>query len=227
MTASEIADRIAVDVDALEIQNTPNIRVVRRRYSRKISGCQTGLALDLAVRLTETRRLRWVAYELVRFHKATFQTLTEAAIERLGRGIDSWQSVDAFGCTLSGPAWRIGVLSDDAVHRWAASGDVWWRRAALVSTVKLNSRAGGGSGDTTRTLAVCRLLVDDHEDMVQKAMSWALRELVFHDREAVSKFLESHQDSLAARVKREARNKLETGLKNPRAGRTNSSELGR
>ena len=215
--AADIADRIVADIDALEIQNTPNIRAVRRRYSREIRGCQTGLVLDLAARLTETRRLRWVAYELVRFHKATFQTLTEAGIERLGRGIDSWQSVDAFGCTLSGPAWRIGNLSDEAVHRWAASEDVWWRRAALVSTVGLNSRARGGTGDAARTLAVCRLLAHDHEDMIQKAMSWALRELVFHDREAVSEFLEDHQDTLAARVKREARNKLETGLKNPRS----------
>ncbi len=166
-----------------------------------------------------------MAYELVRFHKATFQTLTEATVERLGRGIDSWQSVDAFGCTLSGPAWRTGNLSDAAVHGWAASEDVWRRRAALVSTVKLNSRAGGGTGDTARTLAVCRLLAHDHEDMVQKAMSWALRELVFHDREAVSKFLEDQQDTLAARVKREVRNKLETGLKNP--GPKSSYRVGR
>jgi 3-methyladenine DNA glycosylase AlkD len=66
---------------------------------------------------------------------------------------------------------------------------------------------------------VCSLLADDHEDMVQKAMSWALRTLIVHDREAVSDFLEGHHDSLAARVKREVRNKLDTGLKNPRRSR--------
>ena len=175
--------------------------------------------LDLAVRLLETSRLRWVAYELIRHHKTTFESLTDETIERIGRGLDSWQSVDAFGCTLSGPAWRTGNLSDSAVHRWAVSEDVWWRRAALVSTVGLNTRARGGTGDTARTLAVCRLLTDDHEDMVQKAMSWALRTLVIHDREAVSDFLEDHHDSLAARVKREVRNKLDTGLKNPRRNR--------
>ena len=219
VSSADIADRLLADVEALSTRNTPNIRVVRRQYSREIRGHQPELVLDLAIRLLETSRPRWVAYELVRFHKPTFEALTEEKIERLGLGLDSWQSVDAFGCTLSGPAWRIGNLSDSAVHRWAASEDVWWRRAALVSTVGLNTRARGGTGDTARTLAVCRLLADDHEDMVQKAMSWALRTLVVHDREAVSDFLEGHDDSLAARVKREVRNKLDTGLKNPRRNR--------
>ena len=32
-----------------------------------------------------------------------------------------------------------------------------------------------------RTLAVSRRLVDDHDDMVVKAMSWALREIAVHN----------------------------------------------
>lgn len=60
------------------------------------------------------------------------------------------------------------------------------------------------------------LLVADHDDMVVKAVSWALRELIIHDPDAVEKFLKDHEDVLAARVKREVRNKLDTGLKNPK-----------
>ena len=63
---------------------------------------------------------------------------------------------------------------------------------------------------------MCRLLVDDSDDMVVKAMSWALRELVVHDPDAVNEFLDEHGDVLAARVRREVRNKLATGLKNPK-----------
>ena len=60
------------------------------------------------------------------------------------------------------------------------------------------------------------MLADDHEDMVVKAMSWALRELVVHDPEAVRGFLAENDHLLAARVQREVTNKLETGLKKPR-----------
>ena len=87
---------------------------------------------------------------------------------------------------------------------------------ALVSTVALNIQSHGGYGDVPRTLRVCRLLVDDAEIMVIQAMSWALRALVVHDPDAVRGFLNEYDDVLAARVKREVRNKLTTGLKNPR-----------
>jgi 3-methyladenine DNA glycosylase AlkD len=53
--------------------------------------------------------------------------------------------------------------------------------------------------------------------MVVKALSWALRELIPHDPDAVRNFLSQHEEVLAARVKREVRNKLTTGLKNPKA----------
>jgi 3-methyladenine DNA glycosylase AlkD len=142
--------------------------------------------------------------------------MTEAILEELGRGLDSWWSVDSFARTLSGPAWRDGLIGERVILKWARSTDKWWRRAALVSTVALNVRSKGGLGDVPRTLRVCRLLVDDHDDMVEKAMSWALRELVVHDRGAVEAFLARHARRLGSRVKREVRNKLKTGLKAPR-----------
>ena len=52
--------------------------------------------------------------------------------------------------------------------------------------------------------------------MVVKAMSWALRELIPHDADAVQNFLLYYEDVLAARVKREVNNKLTTGVKNPK-----------
>ena len=77
-------------------------------------------------------------------------------------------------------------------------------------------RSRGGRGDVPRTLKVCRLLVDDHEDMVEKALSWALRELVVHDAGVVKDFIAEHQARLESRVKREVGNKVRTGLKSPR-----------
>jgi 3-methyladenine DNA glycosylase AlkD len=126
-----------------------------------------------------------------------------------------WGSVDAFGCSVSGPVWQRGRIPDAAVQRWAASPDRWWRRAALVSTVPLNLRSRGGTGDTGRTLDICRRLAADGDDMVVKALSWALRELVVWDPQAVRRFLDTHHEVLAARVRREVRSKLETGRKHP------------
>ena len=91
----------------------------------------------------------------------------------------------------------------------------------LIATVPLNAKSRGATsaiGDTTRTLAVCTRLLDDRDDMVVKAMSWALRELTKRNPEAVRAFLSEHGDRLSARVRREVSNKLAAGRKSPRSG---------
>jgi 3-methyladenine DNA glycosylase AlkD len=60
------------------------------------------------------------------------------------------------------------------------------------------------------------MLAADHEDMVVKALSWALRELVYFDPQSVEGFVKEYEQVLAGRVKREVSSKLRTGLKNPR-----------
>lgn len=214
-----VASRFDAEMRALPVQNAPSVRAVRRRYSRELKAAESEFVLDLVHELVAVHGYRGMAYELILYHRDAFQRLGEADVEELGQGIHSWGSVDSFARLVSGPAWRDGQVSDELIHRWAESEDRWWRRAALVSTVALNVRSQGGRGDVPRTLGVCRLLVDDPDDMVVKALSWALRELVVHDPEAVCGFLEEHEDRLAARVKREVRNKLTTGLKNPKRKR--------
>jgi 3-methyladenine DNA glycosylase AlkD len=60
--------------------------------------------------------------------------------------------------------------------------------------------------------------VDDRDDMVVKALSWALRALAPWDPAAVSDFLEANDTRLAARIRREVRTKLATGRKHPPTG---------
>lgn len=214
-SAEDIAAQVVAEIRALPERNTPSVRAVRRRYTRQLAPSSPEFMWELARAFLRYKGMRWVAYELLRYHRGAFGRLGAVELEELGQGIDSWSTVDSFARTLSGPAWLRGQIEDEVIHRWAQSEDRWWRRVALVSTVALNVRSRGGQGDVSRTLAVCTPLASDHDDMVVKALSWALRELVVHDPEAVEAFLVAHDDELAARVKREVRNKLETGLKNP------------
>jgi 3-methyladenine DNA glycosylase AlkD len=215
--AKKIATEMAAELRSLPIVNTLTQRAVCRKYSQKISQAAPEFVIQLAKELLEGYGLRWQAYEMIQGHKAAFKMIGQSELEMFGQGMDSWSSVDSFARTLSGPAWLNGQAHDEMFYTWARSKDRWWRRAALVSTVALNLRSKGGPGDVPRTLAVCQVLVNDHDDMVAKAMSWALRELVVHDPQSVSTFLRENETVLAARVEREVKNKLRTGLKNPRA----------
>ena len=214
--SARLAESVIARARACDDQNVPALRAVRRDLSREYRGQPAELVLDVAGRVAQVPALRWIAYELIRFHPGAFAALDDTRVDAFAVGLDSWDSVDAFGRTLSGPAWVEGLIGDDLIERWARSPDRWLRRAALVSTVALNRPNEGGRVDAIRTLAICRRLVGDRDDMVVKAMSWALRELGRRDAEPVRAFIAAHDSDLAPRVKREVGNKLRTGLKNPK-----------
>jgi 3-methyladenine DNA glycosylase AlkD len=203
------------EIAALRVRNTPAMREVRRKLSARLKRAHPEDVKAVSLALTRSGR-RWLGCEVMCHHKAAMQSMTIREVEAFGEGMASWDEVDGFGVLLAGAAWLEGRISDADVKRWAKSDDFWWRRAALVSTVVLNAKSRGGKGDAKRTLVIAEMLADDHEDMVLKAMSWALRSLVPWDAKAVRDFLAEHEDELAARVKREVRHKLRTGLKNPK-----------
>jgi 3-methyladenine DNA glycosylase AlkD len=211
--AGEIQTQILTAGD----ETVPTLRRVRRALTQRLNAQEPAAVVRLAMLLLAIPGVpKWFAYELVQHHRPAMKNLTESQLRRLGKGLAGWGDVDAFACFLSGPAWRDGRISDKVIHRWAVSADRWWRRVAVVSTVPLNSKARGGSGDAALTLAVCEIVKRDPDDMVVKALSWALRELARKAPEEVGQFLSLNQQYLAARVLREVRNKLATGLKNPR-----------
>lgn len=200
-------------------RGVPGAREVRKHLSTLVKNAHGADVVAIGAMIAaspdmKANRTRWVGWELINKHPAALATLDLPTVEALGAGNSSWDEVDGYGIYISGAAWLRGLISDADVRRWTKSADVWRRRAALVSTVVFNINAHGGTGDAKRTLAIAKLLVDDREDMVVKALSWALRSLVRWDRAAVEHFLVEYDARLAARVKRETRTKLLTGKKN-------------
>ncbi len=216
----DIADDIRSAIAALPSQRVGAVRELRREFTRRLKAAPARTVVQTTLRLMEGTGLteRFVAYELVLFHKAALASLGPRDLQRFGQGMDRWEATDTFGCYLAGPAWREGQVPDALIARWARSHDRWWRRAALVSTVPLNNQARGARaerGDAARTLGICALLVHDRDDMVVKALSWELRELSRHCPAAVREIMRAHAAALAPRVRREVDNKLRTGLTNP------------
>jgi DNA alkylation repair enzyme len=229
-----LADEIEARVAALPVRSTQAIRALRREYSRRLRSAPPDEVIALAGELLRRKHLlrrtggvhRFFADELIAEHPTAARTLRRQQLEELGRGLASWDDVDCFACYLSGPAWRERLIDDAVIAEWAASADRWWRRAGLVSSVPLNVKARGGNGDAERTLWVCSLLIDDRDDMVVKALSWALRALAERDPGAVHAFVSQHSSRLAPRIRREVATKLLTGRKNtPRARQLLPTEL--
>jgi len=211
-----LAREIHSRLDQLTVPSIPVIRAIRKEFSLRIAGATPASVVQLSLRLLNQKSdlLRFFSYELVSCHRPAFEQLTTGDLLKLGKGLNSWSSVDCFAMYFSGPLWAQGRVSDQMVATWARSKDRWWRRTALVSTVALSRR--GNADDLRRVSRICVLLAADKEDMVVKALSWALREIAKKHPDEVRAFLVQHRHNLAARVVREVNNKLETGLKTPR-----------
>jgi 3-methyladenine DNA glycosylase AlkD len=216
----DTAAAIARDIAELPRSDTASVRAIRKAWSKTLrrSSAADVLAVAEAFEAKAGQGGKWVAYELIRFHPGALAAVTEAQIAGFAGRAQSWYAVDALGTILAGLLWLRGRLGDELIAAWSRSEDRWLRRSALVATVGLNARASGGPGDAPRTLDICRRLAPDRDDMVEKALSWALRELSRRDRPAVERFMAQMDQSLPARVQREVRNKLATGLKTPRSG---------
>jgi 3-methyladenine DNA glycosylase AlkD len=216
----DAAGAIARDVANLPRGDTASVRGIRKAWSKTLRRTSAAdvLAIAQAYEARAGQGGKWVAYELIRFHPGALAAVTEAQIADFAGRAQSWYAVDALGTILTGLLWLRGRLSDELVEGWSRSEDRWLRRSALVASVGLNARAAGGPGDAVRTLAICRRLAPDRDEMVEKALSWALRELSRRDRPAVERFMAEMDAALAARVRREVRHKLTTGLKAPRSG---------
>jgi 3-methyladenine DNA glycosylase AlkD len=220
MMVAALVKEIEERVEGTVVRTARALRSLRREYSRRIEDLPPEDVVRIAEALIARRRVpRFIGDELIASRPDALTSLDQAQLERLGSGISSWDQVDCFACYLAGPAWRENRIADKAIVQWATSKDRWWRRAALVSTVPLNVKARGGRGDARRTLRICALLVDDRDEIVAKALSWALRALAVRDADAARRFVAENEARLPALVRREVRQKLATGRKNPRPQR--------
>ena len=190
------------------------LRAIARGLADNVQHESAPVVVALALELLGQGH-RFIACELVQAHHEALQSLDVQRVEAFGRGMQNWQEVDVFCTCIAGPCWREGQISDQDIARWAADADPCWRRAALIATTALTVRSRGGYGDSDRTLAVARLLVHDRHHLVVKALSRALRELVYWEPDRVEAFLAEFSASVAPRVQREVRNRINAARRNP------------
>lgn len=193
----------------------PNQKLVIKDIKAQIKPYSVKEKMDLIIELinSDVFECQYIAYDIIGNNKAMLKALTPEYIDRMARNLDNWVSVDCYGVYIMGYALRENIVTMDKVKSLLQSNNFWIRRVAVVSTVSLNQKARGGKGDPERTLEICSLVVDDHHDLINKALSWALRELIKIDRDPVISFIDEYHDRLHSRVLREVNNKLETGKK--------------
>jgi len=77
------------------------------------------------------------------------------------------------------------------LYKWVNSNDLWERRIAIVATFAFIR-----NGEFTPTLKISKLLLNDQQDLIHKAVGWMLREVYKKDEAVVKLFLRENYAQL-------------------------------
>lgn len=99
--------------------------------------------------------------------------------------INNWDLVDCSAPNIVGA--YLADRDKRPLYALAASESLWERRIAMLATLTFIRR-----NQFDDALKIARLLRDDTEDLIHKAVGWMLREIGKRDRAAEKKFLDTH-----------------------------------
>jgi 3-methyladenine DNA glycosylase AlkD len=115
--------------------------------------------------------------------------------------INNWDLVDSSALQIVGAY----LFSRDRkpIYRLAHSSSLWERRISILSTFYFIRRE-----DFTDTLAIAKLLLQDQEDLIHKAVGWMLREVGNRNRKVEEEFVDRHYKEMPRTMLRYAIEKL-------------------
>lgn len=168
-----------------------------------IAKAHAEMSLDAVDELLDSDEyeMRMVAVAILDFkarrRDADRPALFELWMRRLDR-IDTWDYIDRAAPRVVG-----GHLLDrarDPLFELARSDDKWHRRCAITAAFSIIR-----SGDLSDPLALCEILADDPEHVVQANVGVALREIGRIDPARLEEFLSRRGADLSAQARRTAR----------------------
>lgn len=101
------------------------------------------------------------------------------------QGINNWDLVDLSAPNIVGD--YLLNKNKDILYKLAKSKNLWQKRIAIISTFTFIKNNEFGD-----TLKISKLLLNDDNDLIHKAVGWMLRELGKRDQKVEEQFLKKH-----------------------------------
>lgn len=109
------------------------------------------------------------------------------------KNVNNWDLVD-----LSAPRILGAFLLDKSsnqrklLYQFAYSENLWKRRISIVSTLAFIK-----NNDFKDAINISKILLDDREDLIQKAVGWVLREIGKKDRNLELEFIKENYNKIS------------------------------
>lgn len=86
----KVAKEIFDDIQKIQVKNTPNLRIIRKKYSKRLENAAPRQILDFARYFINNYNYRWIAFELIRYHKTAIKIIGVKELKEFGTEINSW-----------------------------------------------------------------------------------------------------------------------------------------
>jgi 3-methyladenine DNA glycosylase AlkD len=198
----------------------PDARQLAKGWSREHRDASADDMLDLVDRFIagESFDEKTFGALLLAIDKQAKRATTPARLDQWLSELGGWAEVDSLCQNMftaeqllaDWPAWR------SLITKLSADENINKRRASLVL---LTGPAHYSSDQRFADLAFTTIdvLEAEREILITKAVSWLLRCLITHHRDAVDEYLRDHAATLPKLAIRETRTKLDTGTKSGRS----------
>jgi len=105
------------------------------------------------------------------------------------KGVNNWDLVDLSADKIMGE--YLLDKPKDILYKLARSSGLWDRRIAILSTFAFIKKS-----KFEDTLEISKILLEDKEDLIQKAVGWMLREVGKRDLKTEERFLKKSYKSM-------------------------------
>lgn len=107
--------------------------------------------------------------------------------------INNWDLVDASARNVIGEYLLLpqNLSKRQILYKLAKSKNLWERRIAIIATFAFLKQK-----DFTDTLKISKLLLQDKQDLMHKAVGWMLREIGKMNRSTLDQFLRQHYQKM-------------------------------
>jgi 3-methyladenine DNA glycosylase AlkD len=173
---------------------TPIVRAVSNKVFRTIKACDKDEILDVCDEMLASGRryTRFVAFEWAQKLESQYTRKDFVRFERWLKGyVKDWASCDHACGVLGALIAKFPDLSPKR-KKWAASRNMWFRRASAVALIEPVTR-GLLLKDVFKT---AEILMADKEDLVQKGYGWMLKVAGDYFFDDVEKFVMKHKDRM-------------------------------
>jgi 3-methyladenine DNA glycosylase AlkD len=169
----------------------PQTRTIAKKYYKYISNQQ--LKLLLSSKWHEVRLCALVMMNYLMASKATEQTrkkqIYDLYVSQITSSINNWDLVDISAPHVVGE--YLINNKDRTTLLTLAEGDLWQKRVAIISTFAFIRK-----NDFEYATLLCKKLMYEKHDLMQKAVGWTMREIGKKDKSILLNLLDIHASTM-------------------------------